>query len=96
MRSSDYQQFLHMSKEPIVMSQSYQPAHRTMVKKPAEKGKIRAEGYGFFRYDGLSFVGFSPVITLAGLVIWEFGLRAACGSCAHYVQSHRKKSALNI
>jgi hypothetical protein len=91
-----------MIKEPIMISQTYrtsqisalqtlEPAQPTVVEPPIEKGKIRIEGGGDFRHDSLTFWGFFPVVTLAGLIIWEFGFHAAWVLCARYLQCHRKK-----
>jgi hypothetical protein len=96
-----------MIKGPIMTSQTYwavqisalrklEPAQRTEVTPPVEKGKIRLEEGCVLRHDSLTFLGFFPVMTLAALVIWEFGLHAACGSCDRYVQCHKKKTVLNI
>jgi hypothetical protein len=69
----------------------YERSQRTVVEPTDEKGKIQDEGGGVLPNDSLSLWGFSPIMILAALFVWEFGLRAACGSCTRYIQCRRKK-----
>jgi hypothetical protein len=71
------------------------PAQRAVVELPLGQSKMRVEGGGVSRDDSLTFWGFFPVVTLAALVIWEFGLRAAWVSCVGHVRYHRKATLLN-
>jgi len=94
-----------MIKEPFRIPQMYRaaqvsalptlgPAQRAVAELPIGQSKMRVKGGGASRDDSLTFWGFFPVLTLAALVIWEFGLHAAWISCVGRLRCRRKTTLL--